>query len=275
MALDHKMHLGVIGYGSIATSLMELLSPDTVSQVTVLLKAESPALKRIQAAGNSQTPAIQAVTSFEDLRAAHPDLIVECAGHGAVAAHVPALLRAGHDVIIASVGALADRLLNSEISRARAVKNARIILPSGAIGGLDILRALSQHGDIDLTYQGVKPPSAWKGSPADAYLDHDALTEPVTFFTGTGREAALTFPKNANVVAALALAGGGFDRMTVELIADPKATSNQHSYTVRSPLCSYSMIIQGVATAGNARTSATTVLSLLQEIKDYHRTSAV
>ncbi|MEM7614725.1 MAG: aspartate dehydrogenase domain-containing protein, partial [Pseudomonadota bacterium] len=107
------------------------------------------------------------------------------------------------------------------------------------------------------------------GSPAEAAIDLGGLREATTFFCGTGREAALAYPKNANVVAALALAGAGFDRMRVELVADPQATANQHSYRVDAPDCQYSMAIEAKGSAANARTSVTTVLSILQEISAY------
>jgi len=124
-------------------------------------------------------------------------------------------------------------------------------------------------GDVDVIYRGIKPPQAWRGSPAETLIDLTSITQATTFFQGNGRDAALAFPKNANVVAALALAGAGFERMRVELIADPGATGNRHAYTVASPLCRYTMDIEATGAAGNARTSVTTVLSLLQEILTY------
>ncbi|MEM9779377.1 MAG: aspartate dehydrogenase [Pseudomonadota bacterium] len=255
------MHLGIIGYGNIATSLLARLTDPRISRITVLVRPGRDA--------HGGTSDIRFVTELDALIAGRPDLVVECAGHGAVASFAPALLRAGHDVVIASVGALADRTLHAQINEAAAQGGAMAILPNGAIGGLDMLRVLTASGPVDVTYRGTKPPEAWRGSPAEAAVDLGGLREATTFFCGTGREAALAYPKNANVVAALALAGAGFDRMRVELVADPQATANQHSYRVDAPDCQYSMVIEAKGSAGNARTSVTTVLSILQEISAY------
>lgn len=263
------MHLGLIGYGSIATSLIELLPDSRVRKLTVLLRPTSMPLKQIEGTGTSQSPLVEFVTELDEFLKSQPDLVVECAGHAAVPHYVPDLLQSGLDVIVASVGALADEQLYVRINAAAAQGRSRIILPSGAIGGLDILRAISQHGEVEVTYRGIKPAEAWTGTPAEEVLDLTALDGATTFFSGTGRQAALAFPKNANVVAALALAGADFDRMKVELIADPAAQSNQHTYSVVSPLCRYSMAIEATPSTGNARTSITTVLSISKEIADY------
>ena len=262
------MHLGLIGYGNIATGLIAYLEDSRVSRITILVRPGSDAQDRHASTHREKAPPVRFVDSVDDLIAAQPDLVVECAGHGAVAAYGPAILGAGHDLVIASLGALADAQLHARIETSAEAGQARMILPSGAIGGLDLLRAIARAGRVDVTYRGIKPPRAWKGSPAETVVDLDRLAEPATFFSGTGRQAALTYPKNANVVAALALAGAGFDDMRVELVADPAAASNQHTYSVASPVCSYSMAIEAQGSAGNARTSVTTVLSILQEIAD-------
>ena len=258
-----KRHIGLIGYGNIATDLIARLPDGT--KTTILIRAS------LQAAPLPSAPAF--VDSAERLILAAPDLVIECAGHSAVRDHIPALLAAGIDVIIASVGALADHDLLLELQAAAKKGGARIIIPSGAIGGRDILRTLASDGPVDVTYNGTKPPHAWKGSPADALIDLDTVTTPVVFYQGTGREAARAFPKNANVVAALAMAGGGFDRMKVTLTADPTATNNTHSYCVRSPICQYQMSITATPSSGNAKTSATTALSIMAEIDDYYSRS--
>ena len=269
------MHLGLIGYGNIADGLIALLDKTSVAKVSVLVRNPSKMPGHQPSSATEKGPTIRFVSDVTDLIAAGPDLVIECAGHSAVETHVPALLRAGVDVVIASVGALADADLNTEIELAAEHGHSRFILPSGAIGGLDLLRAVALAGDVDITYRGTKPPAAWKGSAAEDVIGLDELENAQVFFKGSGRKAALAFPKNANVVAALALAGGGFDRIKVELVADPDAVGNQHSYEVRSDICRYSVTIDAVGSAGNARTSVTTVMSLLHEIKSYDRQKRV
>jgi len=256
------MHLGIIGNGNIGQALIQRVSSDTVSEITVL--------NRRRAGTYDGTRFVQHI---KDLIAAKPSLVVECAGHAAARASLIPLLDAGIPIIPASLGVFSDQEFFDATRAATKNNGSEIIFPSGAIGGLDVLRAVSVAGDVRVTYRGVKPPAAWMGSPAEDLVDLDTLSDRAVFFSGSAREAASAFPKNANVVAALALAGPGFDTVGVELIADPKARGNTHSYDVTSPVCRYQMSIENAASSGNARTSETTILSLLQEVQAFAKRS--
>ena len=262
------MHIGLIGYGAIATSLIAHLPDLGVDRATILVRQGSEAAAKAKAAKAPAELKLGIVTSLEALLDSGPGVLVECAGHEAVATHGPAVLAAGVDLIIASVGALADPTLHDTLLAASRTDGAgRMILPIGAIGGLDLLTTLAQAGHVDVTYQGTKPPAAWKGSAAETVVDLDALDAPASVFSGNAREAARAFPKNANVVAALALSGAGFERTHVELVADPQATGNTHAYTVDSPLCHYRIDITAHPSPDNPRTSATTAWSILAEVR--------
>jgi aspartate dehydrogenase len=254
------MHLGLIGYGNIAAALVDLLESEALSALTVLVRP-----------GRAGTVTHAGATVVEEtgaLIARAPDLVVECAGHGAVAESASACLAAGIDTVVVSVGALADPALHEGLLAAARAGGARLVLPAGAIGGIDLLAALAPAGGLAVTYTGTKPPAAWRGTPAEAALDLDALDAPATFFSGTAREAARAYPKNANVAATLALAGAGFDATRVDLVADPGAAGNAHAYRVTSPLARYEMTIGNNASAGNAKTSAATIYSVLREIRN-------
>lgn len=257
------MHLGLIGYGTIAATLAQLLAEHGLraERITVLTRAGREDAAREALAGH----AVEVVTDAPALIAARPDIVVECAGHGAVSAHVAPVLAAGLDVALASVGALADAGLHDALLSAAGDGGARLILPAGAVGGTDLLAALAPAGGLEVTYTGTKPPAAWKGTPAETLLDLDALTEPAVFFEGNARSAAAQFPKNANVAATLALAGAGFEATRARLVADPAAPDNIHEYEVISPVARYSMRIENLA-SGNASTSLSTVYSLRREI---------
>ncbi len=255
------MHLGLIGFGAIGQSVAELTATlDTpLTGLTVLVRPN--AVARVEAAG------LTAATELETLLANRPDLIIECAGHGAVEAYVPACLSAGIDTVIASVGALTDTALFDRISEAAQSSGARAILAPGAVGGIDLLSALRASGIDSVTYTGRKPPQAWAGSPAEELLDLEALTKATPFFEGTAREAAGRFPKNANVAATVAFAGLGLDATRATLIADPDAPGNIHEVQVEARDAAFTIRIEGRASA-NARTSATTALSLLREVRN-------
>jgi len=258
------MRLGVIGYGASARALLSLLADGrTVRQATVLLR------KGGQIDGKPDGLRLDTVATFDALLAARPDLLVECAGHSAVQDHAEPTLLAGIAFLPLSLGAFADPSLLDRVQAATRRTRARLIRPAGAIAGIDLIEALSLQGDVRIAYTGTKPPQAWRGTAAEAKLDLAALTTATEFFSGTAREAALLFPKSTNVVAALALAGPGFENVSVRLVADPSATTNHHAYQVGSPGCEASFSIRSGAVAGNSRTSMTTVYSLLREIQAF------
>lgn len=253
------MLVGIIGYGNIGRTLARMVQDDPE-----LADVELRAL--VRPGRDADIPHVDNIKAL--LAEPRPDLVIECAGHPAVGEFVPACLEAGADTIVASVGALADKALEQSLVSAARTGGARMILPAGAIGGTDLLSALRPSGIKLVTYEGRKPPRAWKGSPAEDACDLDHLREETVFFEGTARQAARDYPKNANVAATLALAGLGLDKTRVLLVADPAAQGNSHKFIVRAGGADFEMLIHGKASPNNLRTSIATVYSLLREIKN-------
>lgn len=258
------MHLGLIGYGTIAQALADLLTSETgVRRVTALVR---PGREPLVPSAIGAIPVFP-VTEARALVGAAPDLVVECAGHEAVTAHVPPLLRSGIDVVVVSIGALADAGLEAALRKGAREGGARVVLPAGAVGGIDILSALSGADAPRVRYTGTKPPHAWRGTPAEQAVDLSALTTAATFFEGTAREAARAYPRNANVAATLALAGPGFEATEVRLVADPAASGNVHAFEAVSGDARVTMRIENQPSR-NAKTSRSTILSVLREIRN-------
>lgn len=270
------MHLGLIGYGNIARSLLAILAREgmRLARVTVVCPPETQneTRERLSRDFEGETAV---VCDAAGLIEADPDLVVECAGHQGVRQHATAVLRAGIETVIVSIGSLADSRLHDTVTEAARVGGTRFILPAGAIGGIDILSALKASGIEAVTYTGRKPPHAWKGTPAEALCDLDGLAAETIFFSGNAREAATQYPKNANVAATLALAGIGFERTAVRLIADPAANGNIHEYNMRSAAAEFTMRIEGKPSPDNPRTSVTTVYSVAREIFNRCREQAI
>lgn len=265
------MRVGLIGYGNIARTLLGLLAshlPKPLSSLTVLSLPGFADQTRRDLASDGENVADELIVcdSFDAFVSQDLNLVIECAGHVAVSDHVPLLLVRGIDTIIVSIGALADEKLEKRLRDAAETGGGQIILPAGAIGGIDLLAALGAAELLSVTYVGRKPPVAWVGTPAEDLLDLGAITEKTTFFKGNAREAAQQYPKNANVAATLALAGLGFEKTQVELIADPSASGNMHEYQVDSSVANYCIAIENKASAANAKTSVTTVYSVLRTI---------
>jgi aspartate dehydrogenase len=170
-------------------------------------------------------------------------------------------------LITLSLGALADAGLSAALQDAALRGGGVLHLASGAIGALDALAAGSVGGLDMVRYTGTKPPGGWAGSPAEEALDLGALTAPTAHFTGTARAAALAYPKNANVAAAIALAGIGFDATEVQLIADPAATQNIHRIKARGAFGSFDFIISGNALPDNPKSSALAAMSAVRTVR--------
>ena len=253
------MKIAIIGQGAIATYVRAQIGQHGITEIARIVRPGK------EAAG--PTPRI---SSLDDLPG-KPDLIVDCGGHAALAAHGPVALARGIDVLTVSLGALADLALHDRLVKAARTGSARLQLASGAIGGLDALRSAAVGRLDQVTYTGRKPPEGWRGSPAEKTLDLDNVTKATTHFSGTAREAALAYPKNANVAAAVALAGIGLDQTRVDLIADPAVTTNIHQISASGDFGDMQFSISGTSLPDNPRSSALAAMSVVAALADRQR----
>lgn len=257
--------LAVVGCGAIGSSVLELLRGDAAVRVTqVIVPHEALSATRDLCA--RLAPQARVLEALDQANGARPDLLVECAGHAAVAAHVLPALEAGIPAVVASVGALhdADGWLQLEAAATKGGTHASLV--SGAIGGIDALSAARLGGLRSVTYIGRKPPAGWRGTPAEAVCNLDALSEATVIFEGSAREAARLYPKNANVAATVSLAGLGFDATHTTLIADPAVTRNVHRIVAEGAFGKLDLQLEGEPLAANPKTSALTVFSVLRAI---------
>jgi aspartate dehydrogenase len=252
--------LGIIGAGGMTQTVLSALSALRLDHLAVLTRTANPAIAAPFAA------TVSTHTELADFFATHPEIVAECAGHAAVRAHGAAVLARGCDLIVISVGALADDALLVSLQDAATSGGSRLILPAGAVGGLDALSAAKLSGLYEVTYTGSKPPSAWRGTKAERAVDLATLTEPVCFFEGSARDAARDYPQNANVAAAIALAGAGFDATRVRLVADPGISRNRHDIAVRSAASDFSIRLEGIASPTNPKTSLMAGYSVAQAV---------
>lgn len=252
----------LIGYGAIGQYVFRAMQDSSHSRVSAILCRAGRESEVSRVLGHGVT-CISDPTQVSD----EIDLVVECAGHSAVAQHLPPLLRQGKPVISVSSGALADSELEHRLQQAAVAGQSQLTLLTGAIGALDALSAARIGGLSSVTYRGRKPPAGWRGSAAEQQLDLDSLSLAKVFFKGTARQAALAFPKNANVAASVALAGLGLDNTMVELVADPALTGNCHEVEAIGEFGHLQFSIEGKALSGNPRSSALTAMSIVREIE--------
>ncbi|WP_417206473.1 aspartate dehydrogenase [Antarctobacter sp.] len=194
------------------------------------------------------------------------DVVVECCPAHLLDRVARPALEAGKIVVVISVGGL---LANPHLTDIAARTGGRILVPSGALLGLDAVQAAAQGRIDSVTIVTRKPPVSLKGAPAITRmgLDLDHLTEPVRCFAGSAQEAIKGFPANANVAVALGLAGIGTDRTQVEVWADPNVDRNTHSITVVSDSANMTLKIEGIPSDDNPRTGRITPLSVISTLK--------
>ncbi|MCQ0092975.1 aspartate dehydrogenase [Roseovarius sp. M141] len=252
--------IGIIGQGAIARYIAQALAEDGTPITAVLARPGREEVARIAIGAE--------VVANATVMATCADVVIDCAGHAGLTAHGATLLGAGCEVVTLSLGALADPVLVAQMKDAARVGGGTLRLASGAIGALDALSAAAVGGLEHVRYIGIKPPHGWAGSPAEEALDLATLTAPATHFTGTARAAALAYPKNANVAAAVALAGIGFDATEVQLIADPGATQNTHRIEARGAFGSFDFTISGNALPDNPKSSALAAMSAVRAARN-------
>lgn len=252
------MKIGIIGEGAIGRYVAEKIAKGGDALHVSLVRDA-----RLSEPNETGIPRVAAVADLPE----GLDLMVDCAGHAGLAEHGPAILERGIDLVTVSVGALADPQLEQSLTVAARTGGAQLHLASGAIGALDALQAARVGGLTDVTYTGRKPPTGWRGSPAEERLDLGSLKTAVTHFEGTARQAATQYPKNANVAAAVAIAGLGFDDTAVALIADPDVTGNIHEIHASGTFGTFSFRIEGKALPDNPRSSALAAMSVISAIE--------
>lgn len=265
--------VALIGAGAMARTIIRILSElgDEAPEIVGILELPECAAKARSQIGDH----IPVVERLEDLLDLDPELVAESAGQGAIRQHGEAVLKAGRDLLIISIGSLADQDFFDRLKAAASSGEAQILLPAGALGGVDALAAGRLGGLTAVRQTMAKPPKAWKDTPAESIVDLDSLNEARVFFTGSARDAATLYPKNANVAATVALAGLGFDTSEVSLIADPAATGPIHRIEAEGAFGTFAIEIRGVALPDNPKSSTLAALSIARGLANTSATIAI
>lgn len=175
-------------------------------------------------------------------------------------------LRQGKTLVVISVGTLLSRPALFSLA---AQHGGRLVVPTGALIGLDAVQAAAQGTVHSVRMLTRKPPAGLRGAPhlQRAGINLEGLSEPLRVFAGSAREAVIGFPANVNVVAALSLAGIGPERTQIEIWADPGVDRNHHRIEVESDSARFSMEIANIPSEDNPRTGKITALSVLATLR--------
>ena len=264
------LSLVLIGYGPIASYVRDHLPTDSGVKIAAVL-CRPGREDTARAFGRAD---VMIATDVSDLPTDQLDLAIDCAGHGGLTDHGVALLQAGVKVLSLSVGAMADPDLAQRLEAAAQKGKTQLEFATGAIGGIDALSSAKIGGLSQVRYVARKPPLGWAGTPAETVMDLATITKPTEHFRGPAREAALRYPKNANVAAMVALAGLGLDATEAVLIADPTAKGNHHAIEASGTFGTITIQLEGKTLPDNPKSSALAAMSMVRSILR-HTTSIV
>jgi aspartate dehydrogenase len=256
-----ELRVAIAGFGAIGGVLATRLDGGIAGLRLVAVSARNPDQARARMALARPVP----VLPLPEL-AGCADVVVECAPAAVFREVALPAIEAGRIFMPASVGQLLE---HDDLIDLAARSGARIIVPTGALLGLDAVRAAAEGRIESVTMVSRKPPRGLAGAP---YLERhgitlDGLTEPQRVFEGSAREGARGFPANVNVAAALSLAGIGPDRTRLEIWADPTVTRNTHRIAVEADSARFQMTIENVPSEANPRTGKITALSMIAALR--------
>jgi aspartate dehydrogenase len=257
-SLPGATRIGVIGSGAIGEPVIRALKDGRIPgcDLTAVL---------------TRSPLSEDLTTFAarslDELVQRTDLVVEAAGHAALAELGPSVVEQGRDLLVLSVGALVDEDLFARLTPS---KGGRLLISTGAVGGLDTLLAamlVEPLNSVSLT--STKPSKIlvrpWMASELRQQLL--AGNENTEAFSGRAREAVTLFPESANVAATLALATVGFDDLHVRIVGVPESAHVEHRVTARGRAGSYEFVFRNRPAATNPKTSAIVPYSVIRALR--------
>lgn len=262
------MRIAILGGGTIARLFLEhIRRGDLGAGIEVAaICGRSAASAGVPLAREYGVPFVVGVAA---LMATKPDVVIEAASHDAVREHLVKLLSARIAVIVLSGGALVDDRLRAAAEEAAQANDALLYVPSGGIGALDALKAACIAGVDEATIQVAKPPAAWKKIDyVDAMgIDLDNLREAKVLFEGSARDGVPHFPQNVNIAAVLSMAGIGFDRTRLRVVADPALTFNTHTIRISGASGKITIVLENVPAPENPKTAWLACYSALAALK--------
>lgn len=263
------MKIGLIGCGSIGTIIAKAIEKGVLQGFTIkavfdafLEKAE--ALSKIL----SHPPFI--ASTFDSFLQQPLDLVIEAASPKAVEEYAEKVLLNHSDLMIMSVGALLQNGLLKRLEAVAHKQGCRIYLPSGAIAGIDAIKAASLGGLEEVMITTRKPPHGLKGAP---YLEKkgielDNISSATLIYEGPAEEAVTFFPANVNVAAVLSLAGIGPKKTKVRVIADPHVDTNQHEIKAKGKFGEMVCLTTNFPCPDNPKTSYLAALSAIKTLEE-------
>ena len=256
------LRVAIAGFGAIGKVVALKLDEGIPGLRLVAVSARDLARARAAASTLKTNPAVVPLEKLPALA----DIVVECLPAAAFAAIAEPALKLGRTLVVITVGALLNHPHLPELALRH---GGRIVVPTGALIGLDAVRAAAEGEIRSVRMISRKPPKGLAGAPhlVQNGIRVEGIAAPLKVFEGSARDAVLGFPANVNVAAALSLAGIGPDRTVIEVWADPGIDRNTHSIEVEADSARFSMTIANVPSEENPRTGKITALSVVAALR--------
>lgn len=257
------LRVGLVGCGVIGGGLARAIDSRELPGLELVAICDRNKIKEDELASSLKR---MPVTTSIDGVVEKADLIIEAASSNIAGELVQKALNKGKDIMVMSVGGMLDYL--HLFTEARE-KKCKIYFPSGAIAGLDGIKAAKEACLDSVTLETSKPPQGLKGAPylLEKNIDLRGIKEKVVIFEGNCQEAVKAFPKNINVAAALSFAGLGMERTKVRIIADPSLKRNVHHIIVKGDFGKLEIMAENVPSPSNPKTSYLAVLSAIATLR--------
>ena len=241
------MNIGLVGSGAIGQYLLKNINGGSNGDlnVTSVFVRNYDKYKHLEEQYN-----VELFTDINKFLKADTDIIVEAANVETSKELLPDIIKV-KDTMMISIGALADEELLKTVS---AEDSKTLHLPSGGIGGLDLVQNARALGNLDTVTLTTRKPAA---SLIDEPVDGETVV-----FEGKAKDAIDKFPKNMNISIILSLAGVGIDKTNVVLIADPKAELNKHTINISGGFGDAELTISSNPLPENPKTSSLAALSV-------------
>jgi aspartate dehydrogenase len=256
------LKVGIAGFGTIGRAVGRALDAGMPGLELSAVSSGNPDNAARAMAELSQAVPILDAQALADA----VDIVIECAPTTAFLSIAEPALKSGCTLITVSGAAILEHPSIVELANN---SDGKIILATGALLGLDAVRAAAEGTIHSVTMVTMKPPRSLLKAKyiVENNISLDQLTEPLQVFKGTAREGAEKFPSNVNVAAALGLAGVGADLTQLEIWADPTRTRNTHFITVDADSARFELKIENVPTEENPGTGKITALSVIAALR--------
>jgi aspartate dehydrogenase len=253
--------VAIVGLGPIGRKVAEALDRGIDGLVLAAVAVQNPEKHQAFLSGLGKAPPVLPIADLVDVA----DIVIECAPAALLPEIVKPFVSTGKTAIVLSAGAL---LFNDDLVALAKQNGGQIVVPTGALIGLDAVTAAAEGKINSVRMVTRKPVKGLAGAPyiVENKIDIESITEPLKIFEGTAREAAKGFPANLNVAVALSLAGAGPDATTLEIWADPALTRNVHRVEVDSDSARFSMQIENIPSE-NPKTGRITALSVIAYLR--------